>query len=144
MIVITDKGTFGPFQNVTPFPFENYLDCDGVKYFFSVIGSNYSIEDSPMPVIAPTVAIPEKVKMRQARYALLYAGMLDTVQSFIDGMPDGEPGSETRLAKDAAQIEWHTSEFVRRDNPLVAAAQVVLGLTDGQIDDLFVYAETIP
>lgn len=85
---------------------------------------------------ARVAAVPTAVLMRQARYALLGAGMLGAVQGFLDAIPPG-------VDKEVASIEWLTSETVRRDNPLVAAAAASLGLTSLQLDDLFTYAATI-
>ena len=82
-------------------------------------------------VVAPsvTVPVPAEVTMRQARLALLAAGLLDDVEAAIDGMD--EP------AKTAAQIEWEYSNALERDNTLVAILGPSLGLSSNQIDDLF-------
>lgn len=69
---------------------------------------------------------------RQARLALLGAGLLDAV--------------ETELAKPenkAAQIAWEYALEIKRDDPLIATFAVVLGLTDAQIDALFETARTL-
>ena len=82
-------------------------------------------------VVAPsvTVPVPAEVTMRQARLALLAAGLLDDVEAAIAGMD--EP------AKTAAQIEWEYSNALERDNTLVAILGPALGLSSNQIDDLF-------
>ena len=67
--------------------------------------------------------------MRQARLALLAAGLLDDVEAAIAGMD--EP------AKTAAQIEWEYSNALERDNALVAVLGPALGLSTNQVDDLF-------
>lgn len=83
---------------------------------------------------APPVAVdvPVAVSMRQARLALLQAGLLATVNSAIVGM--------TGVEGEAARIEWEYATEVRRDSPLVAALAPVLAMTDAQIDALFVTA----
>ena len=82
-------------------------------------------------VVAPsvTVPVPAEVTMRQARLALLAAGLLDDVEAAIAGMD--EP------AKTAAQIEWEYSNALERDNTLVAILGPALGLSTNQVDDLF-------
>ncbi len=82
-------------------------------------------------VVAPsvTVPVPAEVTMRQARLALLAAGLLDDVEAAIAGMD--EP------AKTAAQIEWEYSNALQRDNALVSVLGPALGLSSNQIDDLF-------
>jgi hypothetical protein len=86
------------------------------------------------PVVIPPV-VPEAVTMRQARLALLGAGMLASVNSAIAGMtgPQGE----------AARIEWEFSSEVKRHQPLVLALGPTLGLTEAQLDALFVKAATL-
>jgi hypothetical protein len=48
--------------------------------------------------------------MRQARLALLGAGLLDTVNAAIAAMPGA--------ADDAARIEWEFATTIERSNPL--------------------------
>ena len=69
--------------------------------------------------------VPQQVTMRQARLALLSAGLLDDVEAVI------------AAAGRAAQLEWEYAAMVDRNNPAVAAVQQQKALTDAQIDDLF-------
>ena len=69
--------------------------------------------------------VPQQVTMRQARLALLSAGLLDDVEMVI------------AAAGRAAQLEWEYAAVVERSNPAVAAVQQQEALTDAQIDDLF-------
>lgn len=69
--------------------------------------------------------VPQQVTMRQARLALLNAGLLDNVEVVI-----AAAGRE-------AQLEWEYAAVVDRSNPVVAAVQQQEALTDAQIDDLF-------
>lgn len=80
--------------------------------------------------------VPKSVTMRQCRIALLDAGLLDAVQSSIATMPgaDGE----------RARIDWEYALDVRRDWPLINALGSQLGLTEQQIDDLFIAAAAVP
>lgn len=73
--------------------------------------------------------VPDSVTMRQARLALLGAGLLAQVDGAIDSL--GEP------AKSAARIEWEYSQTVERHKPFVLMLGAALGLTNKQIDDLF-------
>ena len=87
----------------------------------------------PQPPAPPPV--PEAVTMRQARLALFGAGKLATVNEAIAAMP-GVQG-------EAARIEWEFSSEVRRTQPLVMAMGQVLGMTDVQLDALFIAAATL-
>ena len=80
--------------------------------------------------------VPSVVTMRQARQAMLNSGILVQVDALIAAMP-GEEG-------ESARIDWSHARDVKRDWPLIAALGPQLGLTEQQIDDLFVYAASIP
>ena len=83
-----------------------------------------------LPEYVPeVVAVPEVVTMRQARLALLGAGLLAQVNAAVANMPGTEG--------DAARIEWEYAQEVRRDSPLVAALSAAFGWTSAQLDDLF-------
>ncbi len=98
------------------------------------IGDRYENgEFLPPEPTAPEV--PQSVTMRQCRIALLGAGLLESVQSSIASMPgaDGE----------RARIDWEYAQEVRRDWPLIAYMAGDLGLSDEQVDGLFMTAATI-
>ena len=69
--------------------------------------------------------VPQQVTMRQARLALLNAGLLDDVEVVI-----AAAGREAQLEREYAAV-------VDRSNLAVAAVQQQEALTDAQIDDLF-------
>lgn len=91
------------------------------------------IEAHLNPVIP--VIVPSKVTMRQARLALLQAGLLDDTETLIASLegPEGQ----------AARIEWGYSSEVFRNNPFVVALGSQLGLDDEQLDALFIAASQI-
>ncbi|MBY0237862.1 MAG: hypothetical protein K2X55_00960, partial [Burkholderiaceae bacterium] len=74
-----------------------------------------------VPTEPPVPAVPNSVTRRQARQALLLAGLLDDVQTAIDGIADE---TQRRLA----QIEWEDSLEFKRDRPLVISIGTALGL----------------
>ena len=89
-----------------------------------------AIEPEPEPDPGP--GVPQEVTMRQARLALLNAGLLDAAQGVIDALPMPQ--------RRAAQIEWEYALSVRRDHPLIAL-MISEGLaTAAQVDGLFVAA----
>ena len=73
-------------------------------------------------------SIPEAVTMRQARLALHAAGLLDAVTAAITA------------AGPTAVIEWDYAQEVHRGYGLVAQMAGALGMTDAQIDQLFLTA----
>lgn len=87
----------------------------------------------PAPPAPPVV--PSAVTMRQARLALLGAGLLDDIDAAINGLPSPQ--------KEAARIEWEYSQEVQRHNGFVSVLAPMLGLTEAQTDALFLQAATL-
>ena len=77
-------------------------------------------------------AVPQVVTIRQARLALNQVNLLDSISAVIAGSNDK-----------ALQIEWEFCTEVKRSWPALVALQPALGLTDREIDDLFILAATL-
>ena len=86
----------------------------------------------PPPEPPEPPVVPSAVTMRQARLALLGAGLLDDIDAAINGLPSPQ--------KEAARIEWEYSQEVQRHNGFVSVLAPMLGLTEAQIDALFIAA----
>lgn len=84
---------------------------------------------------AMTPPVPTEVTMRQARLALLGAGLLSQVDAAIASLPEPD--------KSAALIEWEYAAVVQRNSGLVPAMGTALGMTEAQLDALFVTAATL-
>jgi hypothetical protein len=80
---------------------------------------------------APPAPIPQSVTMRQASIALELAGLLDDVEAIVATLP--------RIY----QIEWQRASNVLRDNLLVEMVRQQQGMTDAQIDALFIAAAAL-
>lgn len=80
--------------------------------------------------------VPEQVTRAQGKAALIQAGLWDDVLSYVDAIEDPTQQALARVALDDT-TEW------RRDSPFLATAAAALGLTDKQLDDLFVAAAAI-
>jgi hypothetical protein len=76
-----------------------------------------------------------KVSMRQARLALIQEGYIAQIEEALALIPDPD--------KTKVETEWQYSSVVERDSQWVAALQPALGLTDQQLDDLFILAATL-
>lgn len=105
-------------------PDEADTQIDGVLGFYSQADFEQMQSDEA------NTRKPKVLTMRQARLALLNAGLLATVSDAISILPGAEG--------DAARIEWEFAQEVRRDNALFGSMATVLGLTDEQVDALFV------
>lgn len=79
-------------------------------------------------------AVPSSVTMKQARKALITAGIsIAKVDAAIAGIVDDQ-------ARELARTDWEYSQTVRRESSLVASIGGQLGLTNEQIDGLFIAA----
>lgn len=83
----------------------------------------------------PVLQVPQVVTMRQARLALLGAGLLTQVDAAIDALPEPQ--------RSAARIEWDYSSEVHRSRAFVQQLGHALGLSDEQLDDLFTQAAAL-
>ena len=79
--------------------------------------------------------IPSVVSMRQARLALLGAGLLSQVNDALAAMAG--------IEGEAARIEWEFAAEVKRSSPLVVSLSAALGLSEAQLDALFTQASTL-
>lgn len=118
----SDGKTVAPAQSVD--------DPDFVAYIAWVTAGGLPAEDHSQPVFAPSA-----VDMRQARLALLGAGLLTAVNDALAVMPG--------IEGEAARIEWEFAAQVVRESPLVAGLAGALGLTEAQLDALFIAAAAL-
>lgn len=89
-------------------------------------------EADAIAIATPPVAPPKRVTMRQARLALHAAGLLHLVDAAIDNLEEPH--------KTAARIEWEYSQEVHRDKQLVVMLAPALGLSETDLDNLFIAA----
>lgn len=82
----------------------------------------------PEPYVAPPEPLPLVVSAAQGRLALLDAGLLATVKAAVD------------QADEATQIWFEYATEWQRDHPILATLAAQVGLSSGEIDDLFVAA----
>lgn len=119
----------------------NIIEADSLNVFPGLvdaagahIGDTWDGAAFSRPATAP-VPVPASVTMRQARLALLGAGVLPSVSAAIAAMPG--------MAGEAARIEWEYARDVQRDSPLIAGLVPVLGMSEAQIDQLFISAAAL-
>ena len=91
-----------------------------------VLAAAQSLVPPPPPAPPPT-----EVSMKQARLALLQAGLLQTVKDAVAQMSEAD------------QINWEFSLSVKRSDPLTASLAALLGLDDAGLDELFLTASKL-
>lgn len=77
--------------------------------------------------------VPSTVTRFQALAALDNAGLLDSVEAII---ADPQTPNITRLA-------WNNAQTFDRSSPTLAALALALGLTEAQVDALFLFASGV-
>lgn len=87
------------------------------------------------PNYYPVKITPDRVTMRQARLALAANALLQNVEGAIAGMAEPD--------KTNATIEWEYSQYVDRNKEFVTTLGLALGLSDVQLDDLFIQAAAL-
>ena len=85
----------------------------------------------PEPVQASVV--PQSVSRAQGKLALIGAGLWPAAIAFVDGISDPVQKAYAEVALNDTQ-EW------RRDSPFLTSATAALGLTEEQLDALFITA----
>lgn len=110
------------------------FDEDGISRM-SMLASAVPEGVGILPYVAPPAPVPSVVSMRQARLALLGAGLLASVGAAIERLPSPQ--------KESARIEWEYSTEVQRSSGLVSMMGEALGLDDAGLDALFVAAAAL-
>lgn len=108
---------------ITQAQYDALLSSDAWRY---MDGDLVKVE--PEPETAP---IPQSISRFQARAALLAADLLSDVEAAV------------AAADPFAQLAWAEAQEWRRDSPTLLALAHGIGLTDAEIDDLFVQAAAI-
>lgn len=96
-------------------------------------GENFAPPSRPDP---PASVVPEQVSRAQGKAALITAALWEPALAYADAIEDP-------TEKALAQVALHDTTHWRRDSPFLNAVADTLGLTSGQLDDLFIQASKI-
>ena len=89
--------------------------------------------NTPEPYVPPPPPIPATVTRFQALAVLAAGGYLDTVRTYINTL---DQNNVQRLA-------WENAADWERSSPTLNALAQMLGLTNAQVDELFVAAAKV-
>lgn len=99
-------------------------------------GDEKAARDAAIAAAAAAV-VPASITQWQARQALILSSVsIAAVDALIEAI-------EVQADREAAHNAWHYAQHIERTHPLVAAMGTALGLTSGQVDDLFRLAATL-
>lgn len=93
------------------------------------VGKGWYWEEDPDP--PPQPLVPRSLNNHQLRAALMQSGRYAAAKIYIGGLSEAE------------QVEWQFSQVIDRDGSLILAAQAALGLSDAQVDALFILGGTL-
>lgn len=102
-------------------------DWNGTKWVLN------KTKQAELAAAARKAAVPHIVTMRQAKLALLQAGLLDEVDAAI----------AAEATPKAVKIEWEYASEVQRDWVNTLGLAEMLGLSDEQLDNLFILAASL-
>lgn len=88
-------------------------------------------EIAAMPQMSPLSLVPPSVTRLQAKAALLQAGRLAQVEGLI---ANSDP---------MVQLAWNEASEFQRDSPTIATLAALVGMSQTEIDNLFIAAATI-
>ncbi len=77
--------------------------------------------------------VPQSITKRQARQELIEAGLVDAVEAAIDAIQD--PTQKALMLS-----WWNDSQTYERDNPELITMAASIGLTEEQLDTMFLSA----
>jgi hypothetical protein len=120
-----------PLYNVTTQRATNELIVDEAN---KVVNRVYTITDKTQAELDAEfkATVPQIVTMRQARLALLGSNLLAAVTTAITSGTD-----------EALKIEWEYSTECKRDWQSLITMATALGMTDLQLDELFILGATL-
>ncbi len=90
-----------------------------------------TVRDMTADEYAAANPVPDAVTNYQARTALIEAGVFAKADAALRG------ADQTVAANQIALQAWDYANQFFRNQPIIAAMQALLGLSDAQVDDLF-------
>lgn len=107
------------FEEALAHPDPKEIIVDGGDVYV-LTGEDMSSQSNP---------VPNEINADQARLALLDAGLLSTVNDYV-----------AQSSNDDLKIRWEYGGKLHRNSPYIASAGMALGLSDSQLDELFIRA----
>ncbi|MES2187953.1 MAG: hypothetical protein V4505_25605 [Pseudomonadota bacterium] len=108
------------------------LPADWIGGAYSYAGGEWTLVDASL---IPKAPVPESVPKKNGKKAILMSGHWDALMTFVNALPTEQ--------KVAALFELNDSETYRRDDDFLKEAAAGIGLTDIDLDHLFILAGSL-
>lgn len=89
-----------------------------------------------VPLPEPEPYVPQTVSRAQAMYVMTAQGIWDQAVAFVEAIEDP-------LEKSLAKIALYETQEYSRDSPFLTLASSALGLTEEDLDNLFIAADQV-
>jgi hypothetical protein len=111
----------------------HWLDSSNYEHLLPAGSVAITEDEAEALKFVPPPLIPQVVTRFQARVALVQAGYFDTIDTYITTLPK----------TDVKRLAWEDAVQWERASPTLNFLANMLGLTDTDMDDLFVSASSI-
>lgn len=112
-------------------PFTADASDAGAQFDVADLFARADSDPNTKPYDPPPPVVPSVVSRFQARAALMQAGLLDQAEAAV------------LQAGPLAQLAWADAQEFRRNSPTINSLAALVGLTEAQIDALFISASQI-
>lgn len=112
-------------------PFTADPNDTGAAFDVASLYAALAADPNTLEYVAPPPVVPQSVTPRQVRLVLLSQGLLASVEAMIAQQDE------------ATRIAWQYASEFRRDDPLLLSLATSLNLTEQQLDDFFIAANTL-
>lgn len=112
----------------------SHVDKHTITEIGETVPEGAFLEEPEVPELEPYV--PQQVTRAQGKVALIQAGLWQAVLDYVEGITDP-------TEKALADVALNDTTHWRRDSPFLNQAALAVGLSEEQLDDLFVAAAHI-
>lgn len=86
--------------------------------------------------VPPPSVVPQQVTRAQGKVVLIKMGLWQQVLDFVAALTD-------QAQKAVAEVALNDTQYWQRSSPFLMQAAAALGMTDAQLDELFVQADQV-
>jgi hypothetical protein len=111
-------------------------EAHGRAIFDAALAGNFGPIAEYVPPPPPEPVIPQQVTRAQGKVVLIQMGLWQSVLDFVAAIPDP-------TQKAIAEVALNDTQYWQRSSPFLNEAATALGITQEQMDDLFIAASQV-